>query len=248
MTKMRCFPTTATASFCAHPNIIVSRPEQGAFSTYYNQLNKNEPVWPQIFSEVLLGKCPTRMRLEVFLERNSFLSTSKSNSNLSLPRPVLRRMRTTPGVVPFESYLEIGCHPYVTPGRFRYAAKYVNIIKFRIHSQLKQSSPKQRMKSMACPGVARSKQEQKRLSARLRWRYAGTVFAYSNCSGRRLEAGGFEPQASHLCNLFNERKLMFKSFSYKRLDLSHALSAFIRIYQNLPCALLILNRFVRSCR
>jgi hypothetical protein len=47
-----------------------------------------------------------------------------------------------------------------------------------------------------------------------------------------MEAGGFESNASHFCKSFCGLKLWFKSFSCRCLDLSHALSAFIRIYQN----------------
>jgi len=91
--------------------------------------------------EMTFCKCPSRMRLEVLLERNGFVFVSKSNCSLNLPGSVLSCMRTLSSVVHFEACLKIGGHADIVSNSVCNTMEYINIIEFQNHGLPRRSSP-----------------------------------------------------------------------------------------------------------
>ena len=69
------------------------------------------------------------MRFEVLLERNGLGFGPKSDGNLNLSRPKLRRMRTLSCVVLLEARFKLSGHSNVIPFTVYKAAECINVIK-----------------------------------------------------------------------------------------------------------------------
>lgn len=68
------------------------------------------------------------MRFEVLLERDGLGFGPKSDGNLNLPRPKLRRMRTMSCVVLLEERFKLSGHSNVIPFTVYKAAECINVI------------------------------------------------------------------------------------------------------------------------